>query len=124
MASGARWSGNKCCLTLFALAVAAQADALPALPGTLIYLEGQGTSALLFTALLGLGVALQALGVYRTGRGGLRWALFGAALVVGAGLFDRDPALVVGQLVLGAALWPVTAKKFDKSTPGPAQKGR
>ena len=95
----------------------------PRCPARSFILKGRAPRPL-FAALLGLGVALQALGVYRTGRGGLRWALFGAALVVGAGLFDRDPALVVGQLVLGAALWPVTAKKFDKSTPGPAQKGR
>ena len=102
-------------LTVFALAAAAQADALPALPGTLIYLEGQWASALLFAVLLGLGVALQALSVYRSSSNGLRCALLGAALVVGAGLFDRDPVLVVGQIVLVAALWPVAAKKFCKS---------
>lgn len=102
-------------MTVFALAAAAQADALPALPGTLIYLEGQWTSALLFAVLLGLGVALQALGVWRASTRGLRCALVGAALVVGAGLFDRDPVLVVGQIVLVAALWPVAAKKFHKS---------
>ena len=44
-------------LTVFALAAAAQADALPALPGTFIYLEGQWASALLFAVLLG-GVVL------------------------------------------------------------------
>ena len=102
-------------LTVFALAAAAQADALPALPGTLIYLEGQWASALLFAVLLGLGVALQALGLYLASPRGLRCALLGAALVVGAGLFDRDPVLVVGQVVLVAALWPVAAKKFQKS---------
>ena len=102
-------------MTVFALAAAAQADALPALPGTLIYLEGQWTSALLFAVLLGLGMALQALGVYRASTRGLRCALLGAALVVGAGLFDRDPVLVVGQLVLTAALWPAAAKKAGKS---------
>ena len=102
-------------LTVFALAAAAQADALPALPGTLIYLEGQGASALLFAVLLGLGVALQALGLYLASPRGLRCALLGAALVVGAGLFDRDPVLVVGQIVLVAALWPAAAKKAGKS---------
>ena len=71
--------------------------------------------ALLFAVLLGLGVALQALSVYRSSSNGLRCALLGAALVVGAGLFDRDPVLVVGQIVLVAALWPVAAKKFCKS---------
>ena len=106
-------------LTVFALAAAAQADALPALPGTLIYLEGQWASALLFAVLLGLGVALQALGLYLASSSGLRCALLGAALVVGAGLFDRDPVLVVGQIVLVAALWPVAAKKFRKSGSGP-----
>ena len=106
-------------LTVFALAAAAQADALPALPGTLIYLEGQWASALLFAVLLGLGVALQALGLYLASPRGLRCALLGAALVVGAGLFDRDPVLVVGQIVLVAALWPVAAKKFRKSGSGP-----
>jgi hypothetical protein len=111
-------------LTLFAFAVAAQADALPALPGTLIYLEGQGASPLIFAVLLGLGVALQAMGVYRAGPHGLRWALLGAAMVVGAGLFDRDPVLVVGQIVLVAALWPVAAKKFAGSGSGAAQKNQ
>ena len=105
-------------LTVFALAAAAQADALPALPGTLIYLEGQWASALLFAVLLGLGVALQALGLYLASPRGLRCALLGAALVVGAGLFDRDPVLVVGQIVLVAALWPVAAKKIEKFGPG------
>ena len=102
-------------MTVFALAAAAQADALPALPGTFIYLEGQWASALLFAVLLGLGAALQALGVWRTGPPGVRCALLGAALVVCAGLYDRDPVLVVGQVVLVAALWPVAAKKFQKS---------
>lgn len=111
-------------LTVFALAVAAQADALPALPGTLIYLEGQGASALLFAVLLGLGVVLQALGVYRASSNGLRCALLGAALVVVAGLFDRDPVLVVGQIVLVAALWPVAAKKFHKCGSGPGMAQR
>ena len=105
-------------MTVFALAAAAQADALPALPGTLIYLGGQWASALLFAVLLGLGVALQALGLYLASPRGLRCALLGAALVVGAGLFDRDPVLVVGQIVLVAALWPVAAKKFCKSGSG------
>ena len=102
-------------MTAFALAAAAQADALPALPGTFIYLEGQWASALLFAVLLGLGAALQALGVWRSGPQGVRCALLGAALVVCAGLYDRDPVLVVGQIVLVAALWPVAAKKFQKS---------
>ena len=111
-------------LTVFALAAAAQADALPALPGTFIYLEGQWASALLFAVLLGLGVALQALGLYLASPRGLRCALLGAALVVGAGLFDRDPVLVVGQIVLVAALWPVAAKKFHKSGSGPGMAQR
>ena len=111
-------------LTAVALAAAAQADALSALPGTFIYLEGQWISALLFAGLLCLGVALQALGVYRSSTRGLRCALLGAALVVGAGLFDRDPVLVVGQIVLVAALWPVAAKKFHKSGSGPGMAQR
>ena len=111
-------------LTVFALAAATQADTLPALPGTLIYLEGQWGSALIFALLLGLGVALQALGVYRASQRGLHCALLGAALVVGAGLFDRDPVLVVGQIVLVAALWPVAAKKIARSGPGAAQQGQ
>ena len=102
-------------LTAVALAAAAQADALSALPGTLIYLEGQWISALMFAGLLCLGVVLQVLGIYRANPRGLRCALLGAALVVGAGLFDRDPVLVVGQLVLTAALWPAAAKKAGKS---------
>ena len=106
-------------MAVFALAAATQADALSALPRTFIYLEGQWASALLFALLLGLGVALQALGVYRASPQGLRWALLGAALVVGAGLFDRDPVLAVGQFVLVAALWPVAAKKLRKSGSGP-----
>ena len=80
-------------LTAVALAAAAQADALSALPGTLIYLAGQWISALMFAGLLCLGVALQVLGVYRASPQGLRCALLGAALVVGAGLFDRDPEI-------------------------------
>ena len=111
-------------LTVFALAAAAQADALPALPGTFIYLEGQWASALLFAVLLGLGAALQALGIWRSGPPGVRCALLGAALVVCAGLYDRDPVLVVGQVVLIAALWPVAAKKFQKSGPGATQRGQ
>ena len=111
-------------MTVFALAAATQADALSALPGTLIYLEGQWASALLFAVLLGLGVALQALSVYRSSSNGLRCALLGASLVVCAGLFDRDPVLVVGQIVLVAALWPVAAKKFHKSGSGPGMAQR
>ena len=102
-------------LTVVALAAAAQADHLSALPGTFIYLEGQWISALIFAGLLCLGVVLQVLGIYRASLRGLRCALLGAALVVGAGLFDRDPVLVVGQLVLTAALWPAAAKKAGKS---------
>ena len=101
-------------LTAVALAAAAQADALSALPGTLIYLEGQWISALLFAGLLCLGVSLQVLGAYRASPKGLRCALLGAALVVGAGLFDRDPVLVVGQVVLVAALWPAATKKIGQ----------
>ena len=111
-------------LTVVALAAAAQADHLSALPGTFIYLEGQWISALIFAGLLCLGVALQVLGIYRANPRGLRCALLGAALVVGAGLFDRDPVLVVGQIVLVAALWPVAAKKFHKSGSGPGMAQR
>ena len=102
-------------LTFFVFAAAAQAESLPALPGTLIYLEGQWIFALMFAGLLGLGVALQIWGVCRPGPRARYCALLGAALVVGAGLFDRDPVLVVGQLVLTAALWPAAAKKAGKS---------
>ena len=114
-------------MTVVALAAAAQADHLSALPGTFIYLEGQWISALIFAGLLCLGVALQVLGIYSANPRGLRCALLGAALVVGAGLFDRDPVLVVGQLVLTAALWPAAAKKAgklgksEKCGPGAAQ---
>lgn len=111
-------------LTFFALAAAAQADSLPALPGTVIFIEGQWVSALIFAGLLGLGVALQVLGVYRASPRALRCALLGAALVLGAGLFDRDPVLVVGQIVLVAALWPAAAKKRGKSAPGGTQRGQ
>ena len=68
----------------------------------------------MFAGLLCLGVALQVLGVYRASPQGLRCALLGAALVVGAGLFDRDPVLVVGQVVLVAALWPAATKKIGQ----------
>ena len=78
----------------------------------------------MFAGLLCLGVALQVLGVYRASPKGLRCVLLGAALVVGAGLFDRDPVLVVGQIVLVAALWPVAAKKFHKSGSGPGMAQR
>ena len=101
-------------MTVVALAAAAQADALSALPGTFIYLEGQWISALIFAGLLCLGVVLQVLGIYRASLRGLRCALLGAALVVGAGLFDRDPVLVVGQVVLVAALWPAATKKIGQ----------
>ena len=60
----------------------------------------------------------------RTGPQGVRCALFGAALVVCAGIYDRDPVLVVGQVVLVAALWPVAATIFQKSGPGAAQRGQ
>ena len=111
-------------LAAVALAAAAQADPLSALPGTLIYLEGQWGSALIFAGLLCLGAALQVLCIYRANPHGLRWFLLGAALVVGGGLFDRDPVLVVGQIVLVAALWPAAAKKNGKSGAGVAQRGQ
>ena len=59
-------------------------------------------------------MSLQVLGAYRASPKGLRCALLGAALVVGAGLFDRDPVLVVGQVVLVAALWPAATKKIGQ----------
>ena len=111
-------------LTFFALAAAAQAESLPALPGTLIYLEGQWTFALMFAGLLGLGVALQIWGVCRPGPRARYCALLGAVLVVCAGLFDRDPVLVVGQIVLVAALWPASAQKGAKSAPGGSHQGQ
>jgi len=99
-------------LTVFVLAAAARAEVLSAPPVTLP-LAGQTLPALLFAALLGLGAVLQAAGVYRPNRAA---ALIGAALVVCAGLFDRDPVLVVGQIVLVAALCPASKKK-DKPDP-------
>ena len=55
-----------------------------------------------------LGAVLQFAGRFYASRGA---ALLGACLVLGAGLFDRDPVLVVGQLVLVAVLWPKARKK-------------
>jgi len=98
-------------LTVFVLAAAARAEVLSAPPVTLP-LAGQTLPALLFAALLGLGAVLQAAGVYRPNRAA---ALIGAALVVCAGLFDRDPVLVVGQIVLVAALWPASKKKTSQT---------
>ena len=65
---------------------------------------------MLFVILLGLGMVLQFAGWFYASR---RAALLGAGLVLGAGLFDRDPVLVVGQLVLVAALWPKARKKVS-----------
>ena len=96
-------------MTLFVLATAAaQADILSALPGLPIVLAPETTPALFFAIVLGLGVILQFTGWFYASRGA---ALLGAGLVLGAGLFDRDPVLVVGQLVLVAALWPKARKK-------------
>lgn len=96
-------------LTVFALATAAaQADISSALPGLPIVLAPETAPALLFAILVGLGVALQLAGRFYASHGA---ALLGAGLVLGAGLFDRDPVLVVGQLVLVAALWPKARKK-------------
>ena len=98
-------------LTFFVLAAAARAEVLSAPPVTLS-LAGQTLPTLLFAALLGFGAVLQAAGVYRPSRAA---ALIGAALVVCAGLFDRDPVLVVGQIVLVAALWPASKKKTGQA---------
>lgn len=96
-------------LTVFALATAAaQADISSALPGLPIVLAPETAPAMLFAILVGLGVVLQFAGRFYASRGA---ALLGAGLVLGAGLFDRDPVLVVGQLVLVAALWPKARKK-------------
>ena len=96
-------------LTVFALAAAAaQADISSALPGLPIVLAPETAPALLFAIVVGLGVVLQLAGRFYASRGA---ALLGAGLVLGAGLFDRDPVLVVGQLVLVAALWPKARKK-------------
>ena len=96
-------------LTVFALATAAaQADISSALPGLPIVLAPETAPALLFAIVVGLGAVLQFAGRFYASRGA---ALLGAGLVLGAGLFDRDPVLVVGQLVLGAALWPKARKK-------------
>ena len=94
-------------MTAFVLAVAVQADSLSALPGTVLPLAGQTLAAMLFAVMMGLGAVLQIFGVCRA----KRWAtLLGAALVVCAGLFDRDAVLVVGQIVLVAAMWPAAKK--------------
>ena len=96
-------------MTVFALATAAaQADISSALPGLPIVLAPETAPALLFAILVGLGVVLQLAGRFYASHGA---ALLGVALVLGAGLFDRDPVLVVGQLVLVAALWPKARKK-------------
>lgn len=96
-------------MTVFALATAvAQADISSALPGLPIVLAPETAPVLLFAILVGLGVVLQLAGRFYANRG---VALLGAGLVLGAGLFDRDPVLVVGQLVLVAALWPNACKK-------------
>ena len=67
---------------------------------------------MLFAIVVGLGVVLQLAGRFYASRGA---ALLGAGLVLGAGLFDRDPVLVVGQLVLMAALWPKGRKKSRRA---------
>ena len=100
-------------LTVFALAAAAaQADISSALPALPIILASETAPALLFAVVVGLGVILQFSGRFYASRGA---ALLGAGLVLGAGLFDRDPVLVVGQLVLVAALWPKGRKKSRRA---------
>lgn len=106
-------------MTVFALATAAaQADISSALPGLPIVLAPETAPALLFAILAGLGVVLQFAGRFYASRGA---ALLGAGLVLGAGLFDRDPVLVVGQLVLVAALWP-KARKKSRTAAGPGKR--
>lgn len=96
-------------MTVLALAAtAAQAEALSASPGLPIVLAPETAPAVLFAIVLGLGVVLQVAGRVYVSRSAV---LIGAGLVLGAALFDRDPVLVVGQLVLVAALWPKARKK-------------
>lgn len=103
-------------MTVSALATAAaQADISSALPGLPIILASETAPALLFAIVVGLGVVLQFAGRFYASRGA---ALLGAGLVLGGGLFDRDPVLVVGQLVLVAALWPKGRKK-SRTAEGP-----
>lgn len=105
-------------LTIFALAtVTAQVDAQSALSapsGLPLVLAPETAPALLFALLLGFGIAGQVAGRYYASRSA---SLIGAALVIGAGLFERDPVLVVGQLVIVAALWP-TARQKARTTDG------
>ena len=108
-------------LAIFALAtVAAQVDAqsaqsAPSAPSGLpLVLAPETAPALLFALLLGLGIAGQVAGRYYASRSA---SLIGAALVIGAGIFERDPVLVVGQLVIVAALWP-TARHGARSADG------
>lgn len=89
-------------------AVAAQADVLSASPGLPLALASETAPAVLFAILLGCGVVAQIVGRYRASRVAF---LLGAGLVLGAGLLDRDPVLVVGQLLVVAALWPSVRKK-------------
>ena len=96
-------------LAIFALlTVAAHADTLSAPPGLQMVFAPETTSALLFALLLGLGIVGQMAGRYYARRSA---SLIGAALVICAGLFDYDPVLVVGQLVIMAALWPNARQK-------------
>lgn len=105
-------------MAIFALAtVAAQVDAqsvLSAPSGLPLVLAPETAPALLFALLLGLGIAGQVAGRYYASRSA---SLIGAALVIGAGLFERDPVLVVGQLVIVAALWP-TARQGARTADG------
>lgn len=91
---------------------------MPASPG-LLALAPETAPAALFALLLGLGVVLQVAGRFYASRCAF---LFGAALVAGAGIFDRDPVLAVGQLALVAALCPGVREKSRRSQDGRVRK--
>ena len=95
-----------------ALAFAAPAP-VPA-TASVVVLGPETTVAWLFAVIFGLGAAAQAAGMFCARR---VLVPLGAAAVVGAGVLDQDPVLVVGQLALLAALRPWGAKARPPSTP-------
>lgn len=102
-------------LELTGASAAAVAPSVPATAATVVFLGSEAGPAWLFAALLAAGAALQAAGMFC----GRRFpVLLGAAVVVGAGVFDSDPALVVGQLALLAALWPLDGKTGSRPARG------
>jgi len=99
-------------LTGASLALAAP-EPVPETPSVVV-LGPETTAAWVFAAALGLGATAQAAGMLCGHR---VLTLLGAAAVIGAGVFDQDPVLVVGQLALLAALWPWGKKARSPSAP-------